>query len=128
MVHCVSGESTMADPPDASLPSSSRGVYWDLVEKIKIAPTAESKYEEIFSAHDLQWEQYSSTFSRERQLLIPKQENFSINCCTELFTQIRFFIKWAWYRHLCVPFVEIWRNLSSICLFIAISQNISGHH
>ena len=48
----------------------------------------------------------SSTFSRERQLLIPKQENFSINCCTELFTQIRFFIKWVWYRHLCVPFVE----------------------
>ena len=46
-----------ADPPDVSLPSSSRGVYLDLVEKIKIAPTAESKYEDIFSAHDLRWEQ-----------------------------------------------------------------------
>ena len=62
----------------------------------------------------------SSTFSRERQLLIPNQENLSINCCTELLTQIRFFIKWVWYRHLCVPFVEIRRNPLSICLFIAI--------
>ena len=45
-------------PPDVSLPSSSRGVYWDLVEKIKIAPTAESKYEDIFSVHNLWWEQF----------------------------------------------------------------------
>ena len=54
----VASSNDNADPPDASLPSSSRGVYWDLVEKIKIAPTAESKYEEIFSAHDLRWEQF----------------------------------------------------------------------
>ena len=54
----VASSNDNADPPDVSLPSSSRGVYWDLVEKIKIAPTAESKYEEIFSAHDLRWEQF----------------------------------------------------------------------
>ena len=46
-----------AHPHDVSLPSLSRGVYWDLVEKIKIALTAESKYEDIFSVHDLRWEQ-----------------------------------------------------------------------
>ena len=78
----VASSNDNADPPDVSLPSSSRGVYWDLVELNKN----------------------------------------SINCCTELFTQIRFFIKWAWYRHLCVT------EESLEHLFIAIPQNISGHH
>ena len=41
---------------------------------------------------------------------LQKQENFSRNCCTELFTQIRVFMKWAWYCHLCIPFVEIRRE------------------
>ena len=82
-----------ADPPDVSLPSSSRGVYWDLVEKIKIAPTAESKYEDIFSAHVLRWEQFY--LLPRKATLDSKTSEFSINCCTELFTQIRFFIKWA---------------------------------
>ena len=54
----VASSNDNADPPDVSFPSSTRGVYWDLVEKIKIAPTAESKYEDIFSAHDLRWEQF----------------------------------------------------------------------
>ena len=54
----VASSNDNADPPDVSLPSSSRGVYWDLAEKIKIAPTTESKYEDIFSAHDLRWEQF----------------------------------------------------------------------
>ena len=54
----VASSNDNADPPDLSLPSSSRGVCWDLVEKIKIAPTAESQYENIFSAHDLRWEQF----------------------------------------------------------------------
>ena len=54
----VASSNDNADLPDVSLPSSSRRVYWDLVEKIKIAPTAESKYEDIYSAPDVRWEQF----------------------------------------------------------------------
>ena len=53
----VASSNDNADPPDVSLPSSSRGVYWDVAEKIKIAPTAKYKYGDIFSAHGLRWEQ-----------------------------------------------------------------------
>lgn len=51
---------------EVSLPSSSRQVYWNLVERIKKNRTAESKYDDLFSTHDLRW-------------------NFSINYCIELY-------------------------------------------
>ena len=41
----------------ASLPASSRQIYWNLVGKMRKKPTAESKYEDLFSMHGLQWEQ-----------------------------------------------------------------------
>ena len=54
----VASSNDNADLPDVSLPSSSRRVYWHLEEKIKIAPTAESKYEDIYWAPDVWWEQF----------------------------------------------------------------------
>ena len=41
----------------ASLPASSQWIYWNLVGKIREKLTAESKYEDLFSMHGLQWEQ-----------------------------------------------------------------------
>ena len=47
-----------ADPPQRiSLSASSRRIYWNLVGNIRKKPTAESKYEDLFSMHGLQWEQ-----------------------------------------------------------------------
>ena len=47
-----------ADPPQRiSLSASSRWIYWNLVGNIRKKPTAESKYEDLFSMHGLQWEQ-----------------------------------------------------------------------
>ena len=75
----VASSNDNADPPDVSLPSSSRGVYWDLEEKIKIAPTVESNFCMKILFLRMTYGGNSCTFSRERQFLIPKQENFSIN-------------------------------------------------
>ena len=39
------------------LSASSQRIYWNLGGKIRKKPTAESKYEDLFSMHGLQWEQ-----------------------------------------------------------------------
>ena len=43
----------------ASLPVSSRQIYWNLVGKVLKKPTAESKYEDLFSMHGLQYKRLS---------------------------------------------------------------------
>lgn len=39
-----------------TLPSSSKTIYWDLIKRIEIAPTAKRKYEVLYPTLDLSWE------------------------------------------------------------------------
>ena len=44
-----------------TFPSSSKTIYWELIKRIEIAPTAKSKYEALYPTFDLTWEAIYST-------------------------------------------------------------------
>ena len=86
------------------LPASSRRIYWNLVGNIKKKPTAESKYEDLFSMHSLQWEQ---VYLLPRiATLVSKTREFQYKLLHKLYKQTRVSLKWVWCRHLCAPFVK----------------------
>ena len=39
-----------------TFPKSSKSIYWELINRIQIAPTAKSKYETLYPTLDLTWE------------------------------------------------------------------------
>jgi len=122
----VASSNDNADPPDVSLPSSARGVYWDLVEKIKIAPTAESEFDDIFSTHGLRWEQF---------YLLPRKATLDSKTRESQYKLLHRIIYTNKILHkmslvpspTCSFCGKTEESLQHLFIYSALRQNISGH-
>ena len=96
--------------PDCAVSKSSlRRLYWELVEKIAIAPISKPKYEVLFPKNDLPW---ADIYMLPRAACVDsKTREFQYKLLDRV-------IPWALLLHPYVFFVEGQKNPSSIILFL----------
>ena len=109
-----------------SLPPLEGYIYWDLVEKIKIAPTAESEFDDIFSTHGLRWEQF---------YLLPRKATLDSKTRESQYKLLHRIIYTNKILHkmslvpspTCSFCGKTEESLQHLFIYSALRQNISGH-